>query len=805
MASSQSLRQYDQNRARLEDTRNMKHYGHSKDAVSSRPSTLSSASHAFKRGTENQDPLARDGKSTVRRGGISKLPVLAKTQPPQPQMDLSQVKKWEQSFLKGKAQKKRPCTKPVTFSLSERLTSRTTTGSQKKTQSTKPSAVKPQPLAGTQASASQPALPLSPKASSAAPPTTHSSPAGVQSTSLPVCPPTRQQATQMMTHLSESQTLSSASQSEHPALSTAPLCHGSDQPSQAGHFTQFSPSAEPQHSVPLSAALLSSQRNWSAQPAGTSCTSSTRPTLSSRDYWRQLETIIPSLPSSSSDPPCPVAPAVYAQESQHAPALSAKQPTVQSGHFGSISCQSNPQGGTRIDMGFTQSTYLKNPQWGKDNIQPVASTLSMHKSQRETDPISTGDGVQFSPDPAALRTILQNEGVMAERLVGATPRSSVCPTGRGTSVYLPQRVSVVKSRFGPGITAGSGVQFSPDPAALCSILQNDGMKTEEPPGATPRSSLCPTGRGTSICLPQRVPVTKGRSEAAVVTTGMMLSQTPAVKWTPQRVPNTRLQSMRRLLSSHQTPIFRGSPRVGALQSHQMELGVHKEQEDVVQRLFEEAEPEEETETDNGKDRSNCPTREGEAGEEGGGSGKEGGRKVAAQPFVPAPHRESVIVFSSSKKAIDRFTTMQGNPPPQDSESLLALSTLPEHSSMPPLVPEVQSDRPSGSDLSTATEVLQQLPCSINRLQGGTTQWIPHYPFGGPVVHRRAPPLEEVLLDEECASFTSHPPTSPARPRCGNPVASTLLLQSYTCFAPIDLPPTAPMDPQAICHHVILSA
>lgn len=42
---------------------------------------------------------------------------------------------------------------------------------------------------------------------------------------------------------------------------------------------------------------------------------------------------------------------------------------------------------------------------------------------------------QFSPDSAALQSILRNEGVKVGGLVGATPRTSVCPSGRNTSVY----------------------------------------------------------------------------------------------------------------------------------------------------------------------------------------------------------------------------------------------------------------------------------------------------------------------------------------------------------------------------------
>lgn len=41
----------------------------------------------------------------------------------------------------------------------------------------------------------------------------------------------------------------------------------------------------------------------------------------------------------------------------------------------------------------------------------------------------------FSPDPAALQSILQNEGVKAGGGVGATPKNAIRPSGRGTSVY----------------------------------------------------------------------------------------------------------------------------------------------------------------------------------------------------------------------------------------------------------------------------------------------------------------------------------------------------------------------------------
>lgn len=41
----------------------------------------------------------------------------------------------------------------------------------------------------------------------------------------------------------------------------------------------------------------------------------------------------------------------------------------------------------------------------------------------------------FSPDSAALQSILQNEGLKAGGCLGATPQNAIRPSGRGTSVY----------------------------------------------------------------------------------------------------------------------------------------------------------------------------------------------------------------------------------------------------------------------------------------------------------------------------------------------------------------------------------
>lgn len=49
--------------------------------------------------------------------------------------------------------------------------------------------------------------------------------------------------------------------------------------------------------------------------------------------------------------------------------------------------------------------------------------------------------------------------------------------------------------------------------------------------------------------------------------------------------------------------------------------------------------------------------------------------------------------------------------------------------------------------------------------------------------RRRHNLEEIILDEECATYTSRLLSCPLQPRCGNPVATTLLFQDSTVSNP----------------------
>ncbi|KAG9340266.1 hypothetical protein JZ751_021709 [Albula glossodonta] len=698
MASTQTLQEHNHNRTGREDTRYAKHPLKGSADVGSRPSKPSMAPKAPKRGAENQDPSARVGKGTAtgKQMGSSRLPVLARSQPLQPHTDFTQVhKKWEENFQKGKAQKKKPCTKVAPFSLSQPQASRAATSSQQRVHPTNTGAAKPKCQ-----NISQTARPL-PKPATTAPQTTL--PATAPHASLPDTAP----------HTSLPDT---APQNTLP--DTAPHAPFSV----VGLLT----------SLPVTASLAS------------------------------LPVTAPhaSLPVTAPQASLPVtAPQTSLQHANGRPAM------VLSGH--STSDHSVPQSAA----------------------PPTAA-------------------VHFSPDPAALSSILQNEGVKAGVPFGVTPRSSVCPTGRGTSVYLPQRVSVVKSHPAAGPGSGGTVQFSPDPAALRSILQNEGVKAGGPLGATPKSSVCPTGRGTSVYLPQRVPVAKATGEATTagaVQSAAALSQTPAVKWTPQRIPNTRPQSMMRHLSSHRTPMFLGSPHLrSVLRPGKDPLGPHKE-EPVVQKLFDEEEEEgaepkvnigEERVTDRMKDQPATPQTEctpslSGGGEEEEGSGRSMGKEETghAQPFIPPPHRESVIVFSSARKVLPMATPQQSHPTVPGSDSLLSHLASPapsSNTSTDPLPPSETRPTPRGP-------------------HGGIIQRIPHLLSGGSALRRRPPPLEEFLLDEECAVFTSCPPAPPAHPRCANPVASLLQPQSSACFVPIWLPPPSTSgDPPPIWCPVVLS-
>ncbi|XP_067303348.1 uncharacterized protein troap [Pseudorasbora parva] len=474
------------------------------------------------------------------------------------------------------------------------------------------------------------------------------------------------------------------------------------------------------------------------------------------------------------------------------------------------------------------------PGLGTSNHVPQTVVKNIHRVDGTADKASP-----FSPDPLALRSILQSDGTRLEEHVGATPRVSICRTGRGTSIYSAQRVPVKKtpapaearsptgSAFSPdpsvlrdvllvnGATsraptclpgrgtsvysaqrvpvkkpqtndlaagkasAGSAVYFSPDPAALRSILLNEGIRAS---GETPRVSTCPTGRGTSIYSAQRVPVKKNKPEAtAAAAASQCANRTPVMKWTPQRVANTKPQSMRKLLTTQKMSSLRGS--LGLCGGHQPSTGLLMchEGEDVVQRLFKDQDQMDDGRIEQDEATSQqlmkchqtaeAQSRIKEKSDSNHCHTANKGKKTA-QPFIQAAHRGSVIVFSSSQRlGSDRS---QDTLKSTGAGAALQLSEdrHTSHNALPPL-----SDQRNGS----------QIHPSLDRIkQSHTKAPTDTHSTAVTALRRRHTPLEEMILDEECATYTSRLLSCPLQPRCGNPVATTLLFQDSTSFSPIGL-------------------
>ncbi|KAG1961451.1 hypothetical protein F2P79_005545 [Pimephales promelas] len=418
---------------------------------------------------------------------------------------------------------------------------------------------------------------------------------------------------------------------------------------------------------------------------------------------------------------------------------------------------------------------------------PPGLGTSIHVPQRVVNKSHHGvDGTAdkagtFSPDPSALRSILQSDGMRLEEHVGATTRVSVCPTGRGTSIYSAQRVPVKKTKKEAPAeaksTTGSAVSFSPDPAALCSILQNEGVR---PVGATPRVSTCPTGRGTSIYSAQRVPVKKNKPEATPAASHCAV-RTPVMKWTPQRVANTKTQSMRKLCTSQKMSSLRGSPGLRGAHDPSTGLLMCHEGGDVVQRLFEDH-----GQTDDDRIGQNDVTSQqllkshqtAEAqsrmkeNSDSNHCHTENIGKKTAQPFIQAAHRGSVIVFSSSQRLVPDRSQDTLKTTGADVLLQLCVDRPTSHNALPLL-----SDQRDGSQINPSLDLAKQSQSNAPTVAHSTAV---------SALRRRHTPLEEKILDEECATYTSHLLSCPLQPRCGNPVATTLLFKDCTSFLPIGL-------------------
>ncbi|KAM7411997.1 hypothetical protein PAMA_021798 [Pampus argenteus] len=695
MDSSPVLRQQSHNKIRS-DLQRMKNE-HNKMPADPKPFKHVSATHVPNKDIENRDPGSSEtGRKAPVRPGVSRLPVLAKPLRLQTPSDFTQSHcRWEDKPLAGKAKKKKPCTRPVPFNLSQPKTSRMPFET-------------PQPL-----------------------------------------------------QVSQSRLGTHAVQPENNSRNTR---------------------LKPQNIDAKHPALLNSN--------GDSTKGAVKSHGKATDNTAHLSG--QSGPSKTYNAMCQDSAALSAQAVISTEAcldnlnmLSLKDSSKTSHVSQNISRGPSDKEEKRPDHAAPLSVIHN------EGPQRVAVMKSHQKAGLTTGVSGSVKSVQFSPDPAALKSILLNEGVKAGRLVGATPRNSVCPSNRGTSIYTPQRVAVMKSHQKAGLTTGSvkPVQFSPDPAALKSILLNEGVKAGRLGAATPRNSVCPSGRGTSIYTAQRVPVRKNAPETTGGPVAVTFKETPSKKWTPQRVRDTKHQPMSSM-KWHLSSQYTGTP---GLRSYNTKL--QPRQEEVVQRLFDDQEDEQsmnvsdkDPETQAEQLPVQASTVESHCEEKfktsrtNSEEDEENEQIMDGQPFLQAPQRESVIFFSTGKKLLRapcfKNRENSADQEQQKTEQGKVVRVHEEKSSV---------SEPTCQIKSLHRELTVQKTCALNPAVA--------------ILRKRFPPLEELRMDEEVATYTSvsgpaAPGFLPPRPRCGNPLSSILHFEESTRFVPITFDLSSDHSPQS---------
>ncbi|CAM4678505.1 unnamed protein product [Leuciscus chuanchicus] len=669
---------------------------------------------SFKRGSENLDPnaSAETGKGVNKLKAVSRLPVLAKSMQPA-QIELSQnpsLNRWEQRPLTGKVMKKRTCTKPIPFNLSQSRSRGQRNTDIPQEQAPLTHSARLTPVAKVRN--------LNPSAKTETQSHTATTPGVLRA------PANKSQRLQPDSHV-EYVALNKNSTDVHPLSQESRCCSHTDLSSRLGSITL-------------------GQSKLNQAPKDKDCFQTVPSTTQSHVSSKGSSSNLPSAVRNVL--PCEGSSAVGAQ------------------------C-----------MMLRLSTCP--PGLGSSNHVPQRVVKKSHHSVDGT----ADKAGPFSPDPSALRRILQSDGMRLEEPVGATPRVSVCPTGRGTSIYSAQRVPVKKAqKEAPAeakSTTGSAMSFSPDPAALCSILRNEGVWAA---GATPRVSICPTGRGTSFYSAQRVPVKKNKPEAAAA---HCANRTPVMKWTPQRVANTKPQSMRKLCTGQKMSSLRGSPGLRGAHDPSTGLLMCHEGEDVVQRLFEDQEQMDDDRIDQDdvtlqKLLKSHQTAEAQSrmkeNSDSNHCHTENRGKKPAQPFIQAAHRGSVIVFSSSQRlgpdrSQDTLKTTGADVPLQ-----LCVNRPTSHNTLPLLL-----DQRNGSQINPSLDLTKQSQSKAPTVIHSTAV---------SALRRRHTPLEEMILDEECATYTSRLLSCPLQPRCGNPVATTLLFKDCSSFLPIGLSSPVHLNP-----------
>lgn len=213
-------------------------------------------------------------------------------------------------------------------------------------------------------------------------------------------------------------------------------------------------------------------------------------------------------------------------------------------------------------------------------------------------------------------------------------------------------------------------------------------------------------------------------------------------------------------------------------------------QEVVQRLFEDQENEQ---------ARNLPTpadqpHEDSARRAGDTGSREEQRGDAARPLFPqTPHRESVIFFSTGKKlwrapCFEKQDDSACEEEGEEVEKEEGQQLLPACEKAPCTSEPTSGVTPSALQTGNATAlrspllgvVLHSLTASRASVStpGLGSQKTSAVSCAVAMLRKRFPPLEELRLDEEVATYTCTlvAPASgfaPVRPRCGNPLASVL--------------------------------
>ncbi|KAK1150972.1 hypothetical protein AOXY_G32971 [Acipenser oxyrinchus oxyrinchus] len=370
--------------------------------------------------------------------------------------------------------------------------------------------------------------------------------------------------------------------------------------------------------------------------------------------------------------------------------------------------------------------------------------------------------------------------------------------------------------------------FVPDPAALASILQNLGLK---PGGAAPSGSAsrAPTlGRG-SMYLPQRVTMSvRAKGFDRHMTSGQANQNSHRTSvWTPQRVLDTRPQSTRKLSSMQRPCGFRGTPVQTPSQQRMAWMNAVTNKlrnangspcmEHVAMRLFEKPEEEDgqldtQVNRDRDRDESNTLSSHPQGQEEEGASRPPQERETTAPAFFQSVNRESVIVFSQGRKVCRQVEAQESEQAFQATNGALSpapIRNTPAGVSQSKLVPcpSTFSETQSAPSTLSSSALRPEQALSCHSALSGRLTTSQKEATGGPVGVRwkmpaaAAPPcgslmkqrllvqrMQEILLDEECAFYTSRTHdqhrTAPLCRDLLNPLARTFHLQEALHFVPI---------------------